>query len=142
VLTLVRGRPDHASGRHSHVIDYHHIIQALRRKPMALRNLVYRDQLFPRPAYARAFEALLASRSDKAACKITVELLGLAHDHACEAELGKALDIELGAGRLPCLDVLRERFRPNLSRLPDIVIQTVSLGLYNELGTSLSGDEA
>ena len=99
VLTLVRGRPDHASGRHSHVIDYHHIIQALRRKPMALRNLVYRDQLFPRPAYARAFEALLASRSDKAACKITVELLGLAHDHACEAELAKALDIELDAGR-------------------------------------------
>jgi hypothetical protein len=29
VLTLVRGRPDHASGRHSQVIDYHHIIQAL-----------------------------------------------------------------------------------------------------------------
>jgi hypothetical protein len=28
---------------------------------MALRNLVYRDQLFPRPAYARAFEALLVS---------------------------------------------------------------------------------
>lgn len=142
VLTLVRGRPDHASGRHSHVIDYHHIIQALRRKPMALRNLVYRDQLFPRPAYARAFEALLASRSDKAACKIVVELLGLAHDHACEAELAKVLDIELDAGRLPCLDILRERFRPNLSRLPDIVIQAVSLGLYNELGTSRGGDAA
>ena len=27
---------------------------------MALLNLVYRDQLFPRRAYARAFEALLA----------------------------------------------------------------------------------
>ncbi len=136
VLSLVRGRPDHATGKHSHVIDYHHIIQALRRKPMALRNLVYRDQLFPRPAYARAFEALLACRSDKTACKITVELLGLAHDHACEAELAAALDVELDAGRLPCLDILRERFRPNLSRLPDIVIRAVSLGSYDEIATS------
>lgn len=103
---------------------------------MALRNLVYRDQLFPRPAYARAFEALATCRSDKTACKITVELLGLAHDHACEAELAAALDIELDAGRLPCLDILRERFRPNLSRLPDIVIQAVSLGSYDEIATA------
>jgi hypothetical protein len=136
VLSLVRGRPDHATGKHSHVIDYHHIIQALRRKPMALRNLVYRDQLFPRPAYARAFEALLACRSDKTACKITFELLGLARDHACEAELAEALDIELDAGRLPCLDILRERFRPNLSRLPNIVIRAVSLGSYDEIATT------
>jgi hypothetical protein len=35
---------------------------------MALNNLVYRDQLFPRPAYARAFEALHQSVGDKRAC--------------------------------------------------------------------------
>lgn len=49
VLTLLRGRraagPLH--GRSGHVVDYHHVIHALRRKPMALFNLVYRDQLFP-----------------------------------------------------------------------------------------------
>ena len=59
LLTLRRGRPPQASGKHSHVVDYHHVIHALRKKPMALLNLVYRDQLFPRRAYARAFEALL-----------------------------------------------------------------------------------
>jgi hypothetical protein len=32
---------------------------------MALINLVYRDQLFPHRAYARAFEALLARESEK-----------------------------------------------------------------------------
>jgi hypothetical protein len=36
---------------------YRHVIHALRRKPMALLNLVYREQLFPRRAYQRAFEA-------------------------------------------------------------------------------------
>ena len=34
------------------MVDYRHIIHALRCKPMALANLVYRDQLFPRPASA------------------------------------------------------------------------------------------
>ena len=34
------------NGKRGHVIDYRHVIQALCRKPMALRNLVYRDQLF------------------------------------------------------------------------------------------------
>jgi hypothetical protein len=32
-------------------VDYHHLIHALRKKPMALLNLVYRDQLFPRRGY-------------------------------------------------------------------------------------------
>ena len=52
LMTLRRGRPPHGSGKHGHVVDYRHVIHALRRKPMALLNLVYRDQLFPRRAYA------------------------------------------------------------------------------------------
>ena len=70
----------------------------LRKKPMALLNLVYRDQLFPRRAYARAFEALLASESEKQACRTMVGLLALAHDRACEAELADAIDADLDAG--------------------------------------------
>ena len=48
---------------------------ALRRKPMALLNLVYRKQLFPRRAYQRAFEALLAGDSEKPAGRTVVGLL-------------------------------------------------------------------
>lgn len=142
VLTLARGRADHATGKHGHVIDYRHVIHSLRRKPGALRNLVYRDQLFPRPAYARAFDALTAQRSDRSACKITVELLALAHDYACEAELAQALEAELEAGRLPCLDTLRERFRPATASVPVVMIEAVSLGLYNEIGAIRGGDVA
>ncbi|MGN6558386.1 MAG: hypothetical protein ACTHLH_10305 [Solirubrobacterales bacterium] len=54
---------------------------------MALLNLVYRDQLFPRQAYARAFEALLAAGDERRACATTVELLSLAHERGCEAAL-------------------------------------------------------
>ena len=56
LMTLARGRP--RAGRNGYVVDYRHVIHALRRKPMALRNLIYRDELFPREAYRRAFEAL------------------------------------------------------------------------------------
>ena len=63
LLTLRRGRAPQGSSKHGHVVDYRHVIHALRKKPMALVNLVYRDQLFPRRAYARAFAALLAKES-------------------------------------------------------------------------------
>ncbi len=49
-----------ASGKHGHVVDYHHVIHAPRKKPMALLNLVYRDQLFPR----RAQPVHIPNRSD------------------------------------------------------------------------------
>src|SRR4051794_20739550 len=54
-LTLCRGRSQ-GEGRHGHV-DYRHVIHSLRRKPMALLNLVYRDALFPRPAYRLAWRS-------------------------------------------------------------------------------------
>ena len=61
VLTLPRGRPFHPQdgrnrSRTVHVVDYHHVIHALRRKPNALLNLAYRDQLFPRDAYRRTWD--------------------------------------------------------------------------------------
>ena len=100
---------------------------------MALNNLVYRDQLFPRPAYARAFEALHQSVGDKRACKLTVELLALAHDRGCEAELAGLIDAELDAGRLPDLAILRERFAPNPACVPVIEVKFVALSTYDEL---------
>lgn len=100
---------------------------------MALPNLVYRDQLFPRPAYRKAFEALLVEVGDKRACKITVELLALAHERSCEAELAQTIDTELDAGRLPDLASLRERFAPDPASLPVIAVELVPLNAYDEL---------
>ena len=109
------------------------MIHALRKKPMALPNLVYRDQLFPRQAYRKAFEALRVEVGDKRACKVTVELLALAHDRACEAELALVIDAELDAGRLPDLALLRERFGPSPASVPVIDVKLVALNTYDEL---------
>jgi len=134
MLTLRRGQMVSVS-KGGHVVDYRHVIHALRKKPMALLNLVYRDQLFPRPAYARAFEALCAEVGGKRACKITVELLALAHDRTCEAELAQAIDAELEEGRLPDLAALRERFGPTPGSVPPVSVDLVPLNIYDELAT-------
>jgi hypothetical protein len=100
---------------------------------MALLNLVYRDQLFPSRAYARAFEALLSNESEKQACRTMVGLLALAHDRACEAELARAIDADLDAGVLPNLTLLRDRFKPDRDAIPDVAIELVPLSAYDEL---------
>jgi hypothetical protein len=101
---------------------------------MALLNLVYRDQLFPRHAYARAFEKLLAECGDKHACRIMVGLLALAHDRACEAELAAAIDADLATGVLPDLGRLRERFRP-ATAVPAVAVDLAPLSVYDELAS-------
>jgi hypothetical protein len=132
VLTLKRGRPlsDNKGG---HVVDYRHVIHALRKKPMALSNLAYRDQLFPHGAYRKAFEMLRGSGGERRACKLTVELLALAHERGCEAELAEAIGVELDAGRLPELASLRERFGPSPSPAPAVTVNLAPLCAYDEL---------
>ena len=133
-MTMPRGRADRC-GKHDHVVDYRHVIHSLRRKPMALLGLVYRDKLFPRQAYRRAFEAMTDALPPRAACRTMVDLLALAHDRACEAALAEQLAIDLDAGRLPDMAMLRTLFAPDSADLPEIVITAPSLSLYDELAT-------
>ena len=132
LLTLPRGRA-HSDGRHDQVVNYRHVMHALRKKPMALLNLVYRDKLFPRPAYRRAFEALSAQLPEKMACKITVDLLALAHDRGCERELAEEVARVLDAGSLPDPMALRRLFGPDPANLPSISVLPVALDSYDAL---------
>ena len=132
LMTLTRGRAT-AAGKHGHVVNYHHVIHALRRKPGALLNLVYREQLFPREAYRLTFEWLIGHIEEKSACRLMVDLLALAHDRGCEAELANALAEDLAAGRLPEMAVLRGRFAPDPASLPEITVQLMPLDAYEDL---------
>ena len=132
LMQLPRGRLQ-ANGSNGHVVDYRHVIHSLRRKPMALRNLVYRDSLFPRQAYRRAFEALVEARGERAACRDTVALLSMAHERTCEAELAQAIEACLEAGALPDPNALAKRFAPAPGRLPDIRVELGSPADYDVL---------
>ena len=140
-MTMPRGRAQ-SNGKHDHVVDYRHVIHSLKRKPMALMGLVYRDKLFPRQAYGRAFEAMVANLPVRAACRTMVDLLALAHDRACEVELGERLAQDLDDGRLPDMNILRALFTPNIDALPEIVVSYTPLSLYDELATGFTGAAA
>jgi len=126
LITLPRGRP-RPDGRDDSVVSYHHVIHALRRKPMALLGLVYRDQLFPREAYRQTFDALLAVQPERDACRTMVVLLALAHDRGCEAELASRLAEILQAGLLPDVAELRARFSPDPASVPHVTVELASL---------------
>jgi hypothetical protein len=131
-MTVPRARAP-AGGKHAHVVDYRHVIHALRRKPMALLNLVYRDQLFPRDVYRLTFDRLLEKLPERSACRLMVDLLALAHDRGCEAELASALAADLSAAQLPDLAMLRARFAPDPAALPEIVVHLMPLIAYEDL---------
>ena len=132
LMTLTRGRAD-ATGKHAHVVDYRHVIHALRRKPMALLGLAYRDQLFPRDAYRQMFDRLLERLPEKSACRLMVNLLALAHERGCEADLATVLAADLVAGQLPDMAALRERFAPDPAALPEVVVHLTPLIAYEAL---------
>ena len=137
VLTLTRGRVSYRGGVKSaatvHVVDYRHVIHSLKRKPGALLNLVYRDQLFPREAFRRTWDALLAAQPPRMACRTMVGLLALAHDRLCEAELAAALDVILADNELPDLAALRERFGPVAAIPPAVTVVLPPIVAYDAL---------
>lgn len=138
LMTLPRGRAQ-ANGKHGHVVDYRHVIHSLRRKPMALLNLVYRAQLFPRDAYRHAFEFLLEHAAERSACRTMVEILAIAHQRGCEADPAAHLAADVAAGRLPDLDTLRRRFSPDPAALPAVTVRLAPLADYDTL---LTGEAA
>ena len=137
VLSLPRGRAP-GDGRRSQVVDYRHIIHSLRCKPMALLHLVYRDALFPRPAYRAAWERLIEAREARVACRTMVELLALAHDRGCEADLAAALVEQLADGGVPDLVPLPARFAPTATRLPAVAVNLPSIASYDALLPSMA----
>ena len=134
-----------AAGRHGHVVDYRHVIHSLRCKPMVLLNLVYRDALFPRPAYRQAWERLLAGGDTRVACKTMVALLALAHERGCEAELAAELAEQMhheqGIGTTSPfavdLTALRVRFAASPGTLPEIVVHLPPVASYDALLPSM-----
>ena len=139
VLTLPRGRPPQGRAMRSrtvHVVDYRHVIHALRRKPHALLNLVYRDQLFPRAAFRNTWDALIAAEPPRIACRIMVRLLALAHERGCEAELATELEAVLGYGNLPDPDALEARFAPSAASSPQVTVTLPPPVAYDALLSS------
>ena len=133
VVTHVRAR-GRGDGHRVHVINYHHVIHALRRKPQALWSSIYRDSLFPRTEYAEAWKVLQRDLPRRDACRRMVDLLFIAHEQACETDLAHLLSADLNAGRVPDPEALALRLAPRATALPtDVAVTYPSLDSFDAL---------
>jgi hypothetical protein len=130
VMTTARVRIKHGEGR-GHSIDFRHVIGNLRRKPGALRYLVYRDALFPTHAYLRAWQAFDATLEARQACRDMVALLDIAAKGNCVDALAQQIDIALDRGSLPSIAELRNEFLPATKARTDVTIPPPDSRIYN-----------
>ena len=127
-LTLPRKRRN--GDKTIHCASYHHVIHSLKKKPGALMNLVYRDELFPREEYKQCFELALSRRGRREACRMIVKLLAMAHEQSCEEQLALAIRDSVNSGELPDTDKLRERFVMKAGPMREVDVQAGDLSSY------------
>jgi transposase InsO family protein len=117
-------------GRH---IQYRHLIDWLVRKPGAFAGYLYREELFPSSHFRMAYDALRASRPERA----DREYVRILHLAAQETETGveDALRALLAREQLPTAEAVEALVRSG-RRLPpptEVVVEPVDLASYDEL---------
>jgi len=133
VLELPRRHRHKRGGPRVTVVDYRHLVGALVRKPQAFRHSVFREELFPRTVFRRAWEVLDARLDARRACRVYVGLLHLAATRACEAALADHLETVLDEGGVPDLEAARRAVAPPPSAIPEIAIPRPDLAAYDGL---------
>jgi len=122
-----------STDRHPRQIDWRHMLPSLKRKPGAFARWVLRDAMFPRSEYAQAWEHISQTLPERAACRLMVALLDLADRANVVAELAGVLAVLLVKGQLPDIDLLRDRFAPRPSVMPQVTVVLPSAAVYDEL---------
>lgn len=111
-------------------INYRHLIFHLLRKPGAFRNYQFREELFPRVIFRRAYDKLFEDNEDKA----DKEYLLILHQAAVgsETETALALEILLEQGTVPSAERLRQltSLQP---KVPEVSVHQPSLKRYDSL---------
>jgi hypothetical protein len=132
VLELCRGQPD-AANKRGKVVDYRHLLPALKRKPGALARSVLRDALFPRTEYRQMWAQLKDRLPEALACRLMVGLLDLAGNGGCEAALAQRLALLLASGALPDLERLQQELAPRPALYPAVTVVLPELASYDQL---------
>ncbi len=140
VITLSRLRVADHNDR-PRQIDYRHVIGSLVRKPQAFRRYLFKEDLFPTPAFRAAWQAIDQALEPRQACRVYVGLLHLAAQHDCEADLAQALQTILGNDQLPDLDQLRDRFIPKPPAI-EVEVAPPDVTLYDSLLSAPAVGEA
>jgi hypothetical protein len=120
-------------GRSRHRVDYRHIIDWLVRKPGALENYRYRDELFPTSRFRMAFDELKEKLGPRAS-KEYLAILELAAKES-EAKVDEALRglLEKGEGWVSA-EAVREALRgEGTGSIREVEVASVDLRMFDEL---------
>jgi hypothetical protein len=137
-LALTLPRIYAVSHERARCIDYRHLIGALARKPQAFRYSQLREDLLPNATYRAIWQHIDGHLEARAACKRIVGILALAARADCEQALGAYLIAQIGAGEIPSVHALEQRFESeDKTRNPLAVLNLHSmqhpLSLYDSL---------
>jgi len=108
------------------------------RKPQAFRYSQLREDLLPNATYRAIWQHLDRHLEARAACKRIVGILALAARADCEQALGAYLLERFGAGDIPSLHTLEQRFEPAGEASPTLELDALHsaqhpLCLYDSL---------
>lgn len=123
-------------GRQKHRVDYRHIIDWLVRKPGALENYRYREDLFPTSRFRVVFDLVRDKLGSREASKQYLRILELAAKEG-EAKVDASLQILLGQGEassaLITVEAVQAAMGDNETREKDVEVAAVDLRLFDEL---------
>lgn len=116
----------------THQIDYRHIIDWLLRKPGAFVNYKYREELFPRLRFRKAYDQLCEKLPQRQATLEYLRILKHAAHHS-ENDTCEALDKLHGLQLLPTFHHVEEFLPQQELTLPEMEAFEVRLSPYDQL---------
>ena len=140
VITLTR-MPIPPKGKRAHNIDYRHIIEWLAKKPGAFPGYAYRDYLLPTESYRKVWEYVKSTMNLREAARFIVGILYLAYTQNCEEELSIEILDRIEHGSELKLSSLQSMFKPQATKVPDVVIPEIHINRFNELIPGFKGQE-
>ena len=128
-------RAERLRGEGRHRINYRHIIWSLVKKPWAFPRYRYRQDLFPREVFRRAYDRLSEKLEERRA---DIEYLRILHLAAAtmESDVATALELLLAEGALPRFSAVRSLVVEAEPEIPAMEPLAVDLGAYDELLTA------
>jgi hypothetical protein len=130
VGTLIRHHRKTQGSRY--VIQYHHVIHALIRKPAAFRHCKYQNELIPSDSYYQIWQYLNDTQSFDAAPKMFLRLLKCAADYECEQALGEYVLSLIRSNADVSLAAIEAKFNQSNPSLPVAASIQHELSDYNK----------
>jgi len=131
VLTLARKyQEQHKS---NYVIDYHHVIHSLIKKPGAFRFCKYKNEILPNENYRAIWNYIDAIEPQQTAPKTMLRILKLAADYDCEAALESYLMNIISNKQGLNIEEIENQFNTSNPSLPKVECKQHMLADYDQL---------